>query len=567
MDKPVSQAEQAKPAKKKSAIVKLSILGVLLIIGLIFAFCPMQFGMTKYTPFISSIKLGLDLEGGVYAVYEAENTNTEDFDSKMNGTRSSLERLIVSKGYAEATVVREGTDRIRVEVPDVDDPSSLLNIIGEPAELRFELDSSKEVVLTGENVIAASGGWDQSSGYVVSLTLDSEGTTNFANATTNNIGSTMSIILTIGGEDQTISSPSIESAITTGRAIITGFSSQTEAQQIADQIMSGTFDVSLTLRETQTISATLGENALKYGIIAGVIGFFLIIIFLCIFYRMLGVAASISLLAYLVLYFFFLAALPWVQLTLPGIAGVLLSIGMAVDANVIIYERMKDEYRNGKSLIASYGGGFKKATVAIIDSNVTTIIAAILLYALGTGSIKGFALTLLVGIVVSLITSLLITRFITGSLVQLNNTNEKMYSLKRGKGFEALMPDVTDPEVAERLRVEQEEREKAKKKRKEKRERKNKVVEEVDSLVEQARREKSQNKNNNGETEDSTPLDTDISETTDDSSSETLATDSDTELNPDKILQSIENANNIDDVIENENSFEDDDVNTDGEEK
>lgn len=457
--------------KKKSAIVKLSILGGLLIIGIVLSFCSFNFGLTKYKSFANSIKLGLDLKGGVYAVYEASDTSASDFDSAMEGTKIRLQSLIVSKGYSEATVVREGSTRLRVEVPDVDNPSAIFKIIGKPAEVKFVLDETKEVVMTGsQHVLKASAGYYEGA-PVVELSLNSEGAKKFGDATSNNVGKTMSIVVEEEGEDpRTISQPTIEVAITNGRAIINGMADYDTAKNLADQIMSGTFDIPLSLKETATISATLGDRALMLGLIAGAVGLFLVMVFLCIVYRAYGGVASFCLMLYTVLMLFFLAVLPWVQLTLPGIAGIILSLGMAVDANIVITERIKYEYRNGKSIMASTHAGFKKATIAIIDSNVTTIIAAILLLIFGTGSIKGFALTLLIGIVLSLFTSLFVTRKVVKYVVTLNSTNPKLYNLKRGKAFENVRADETDAELQARLdaeaaakRAEKEAKKKAKK--------------------------------------------------------------------------------------------------------
>lgn len=500
MDNITAQAEQ-KPRKKKASIVKLAIFGFLLIVALVFCFTPMKFGLTTYTPFINSIKLGLDLKGGVYAVFEAVNTDTDNFESKLEGTRSSLEELLVGKGYSEATVIIENGQNIRVEVPDVDNASDVLRIIGEPAQISFVLDETGDVVITGDHVVNAEAGWTSQDGYIISLTLNSEGTTRFGTATSENIGKTMSIKVSIAGEETTISSPSINAAITNGRAIINGFSSQEDAQEIADQIMSGTFDVELKWRESSQIAATLGEDALFYGVIAGVVGFLLVIIYMCVFYRLLGVTATIALFAYIALYFFMLAVLPWVQLTLPGIAGVLLSIGMAVDANVIIYERIKDEYRNGKSIVASSYAGFKKATIAIVDSNVTTIIAAILLWILGTGAIRGFAMTLLVGIVLSLISALVFTRFIVRWFINISSNNAALYGLKRGVAFAQLEADMTDEEVQRRIDAEKEKHDEARRK---KREKKSKGIEfstETDSVIERAKADKENAKANHEEVE------------------------------------------------------------------
>lgn len=455
-------APTRKAVKKKSTITKLVLIGVAMLIGAIFAFVPMRFGLTQYHPFLSkeSISLGLDLQGGVYAVYQATNTDTENFDSKMEGTRSALENLLATQGYPEASIVREGTDRIRVEVPDVDDPSGILEIIGKPTSVKFVLDDTNETVITGENVVSADAYYDPQSGYVVRLRLNSEGRKKFADATTNNQGKTMSIYL--GDSTTPISSPTIKAAITNGEAIISGKFTSESAQELANQIMSGTFDVALELKESQTISPTLGENAMTYGLIAGVVGFVLVIAFLCVIYRMLGVAASFALIIYVIIYLFFLAVLPWVQLTLPGIAGILLSIGMAVDANIIIFERIKDEYRGGKSIMAAYHAGFKKALFAILDSNVTTVIACILLMLLGTGSVGGFALTLLVGVLVSLFTALVVSRLLIKYFINLNSYNAKLYNLKRSKQFENLDANETDAAIMADMEREQQEKEQLK---------------------------------------------------------------------------------------------------------
>lgn len=463
-------APSHKAVKKKSTITKLVLIGIATLIGAIFAFVPMQFGLNIYDPLLSEerISLGLDLKGGVYAVYQATNTDTDNFDSKMDGTRAALESMLADKGYTEATIVREGTDRIRVEVPDVDDPSGILEIIGEPTSVKFVLDSTGETVITGENVVSADAYYDTQNGNVVRLILNSEGRRKFADATTNNQGQTMSIYL--GDSESPISSPTINAAITNGEAIITGSFTAESAQKLADQITSGTFDVALELIQSQTISPTLGEDAMKYGLIAGIVGFVLVIAFLCVIYRMLGVAASFALLIFVIIYLFFLAVLPWVQLTLPGIAGILLSIGMAVDANIIIFERIKDEYRGGKSIMAAYHAGFKKALFAILDSNVTTVIACILLMLLGTGSVSGFALTLLVGVLVSLFTALVVSRALVKYFVNLNSYNAKLYNLKRGLQYSGLEADTTDAAVLESMERERKEREEKKDNSKKKRE-------------------------------------------------------------------------------------------------
>ena len=207
--------------------------------------------------------------------------------------------------------------------------------------------------------------------------------------------------------------------------------SYAEAEAYATKILSGTFAVELELFENSAVSATLGKDALGMGMIAGVIGFLLILVFMYLVYGTFGLMANLSLIIYFIILMFFLQAVPLVQLTLPGIAGIILSLGMAVDANVIIFERIKDEYRAGKKIPASVKAGFEKATSAILDGNVTTIIASIILYILGTGAIKGFAITLLIGLLISMFTGLVITKKLINIYLPLNPTKAKPYKLKR----------------------------------------------------------------------------------------------------------------------------------------
>lgn len=440
--------------KKKSSIIKLTLIGVALAIGIVLSVCSFRlpFSFYNYNSFASSIKLGLDLKGGIYAVYDAESAGVDNFDSKLAGTQKRLQDLLVSKGYSEAVVTIEGKSRLRVEVPDVDNPSAIFELIGKPAELQFVLDDTDEVVITGDDVTNAEGGYDSNAGSaVVSLELTSEGGKKFGSATSANIGKKMSIYLVTDGvrEKSPISTATIQDAITNGRAQITMSGQDTQAaKDLASQIMSGTFDVKLSLKESSTVSPTLGEKALFLGVIAGAVGLLLVILFLILRYRMFGVVATIALLIYTVLMLFFLAVFPWVQLTLPGIAGIILSLGMAVDGNIVIYERIRDEYRDGKSILASMHAGFKHATVAIFDSNITTIIAAIILIIFGSGSVSGFGVTLLIGILLSLFTSLLVTRGLCKWFTSLNSTNAKLYGLKRREGF-VESDEITDDDTSD----------------------------------------------------------------------------------------------------------------------
>ncbi len=437
--------------KKKSSIIKLTLIGVALAIGIVlsvFSF-KLPFGFYNYKSFASSIKLGLDLKGGIYAVYDTNSDGVDNFQSKLEGTQSRLQDLLVDKGYSEAVVTIEDNTRLRVEVPDVDDPKAIFTLIGKPAQLLFYLgdDNSSEPFMSGKNVVSAEGYYDsQQAKPVVSLVLDDEGRKAFGKVTTDNVGKNITIYSVTEGEDPSIvSQAKINEGITTGRAQITmSGSDATAAKELATQIMSGTFDVELTLLSSDVISPTLGEQALKLGIIAGAIGLLLVVAFLIWRYRLFGVVAAIALAIYTVLMLFFLAVFPWVQLTLPGIAGIILSLGMAVDGNVIIYERIRDEYAAGKSILASLNAGFKKAMVAIFDSNITTVIAAIVLIIFGTGTISGFGVTLLIGILLSMFTSLLVTRGLCKYFTAINSTNAKAYGLKRGKDYVETEPEVEE---------------------------------------------------------------------------------------------------------------------------
>lgn len=418
--------------RKRNAIIRFVIICTVIAIGLVAALVPFNVPGTnyRYKSFAGGIKLGIDLKGGVYAVYEAEQgaLSSEEFSNGLDGTVTRLSTLLTKEGYMEATVAREGSDRIRVEVPDVKNPEDLFAILGEPADLEFTLegdDPAKRV--TGKNVENAYVVADEGGQPAVQIILDSEGAARFGEITSNNIGKVMSIV--INGE--IFSQATIQAAITNGKPTITGRFTYEEAKELANQILSGAFDVRLSLIESSVVSATLGENALITSLIAGIVGIVGIIIFMVCLYRIMGVMASVALLLFTVLYLFILWAFPWVQLTLPGIAGIILSIGMAVDANVIIFERIKYEYKLGKSINASVNSGTKKAFSAILDANITTVIAAVVLIILGSGTIKAFGITWLIGILLSFFNSVVFSRYLLKNFLLINDKNPKLYNLKR----------------------------------------------------------------------------------------------------------------------------------------
>ncbi len=372
-------------------------------------------------PWSEAISLGLDLRGGVYTVYQADDTSVDDFDAKMNSTVNILISRLTRQGFTEATVTRQGNDRIRVEIPNVSDPNQILSIIGTPAQLEF-VDEAGKVLMEGSMIKNAAAAQDENGQPCVSFELNDEGAKLFADATAANLGKTIAITL----DGETISAPRVNSVIAAGRGEITGNFSAEEAQNLATLILSGALPLSLSQLEVSAISATLGIEALDKAIQAGIIGIILVMLFMLFRYRIMGVVADIALSLY-VMIVIILLVLTGAQLTLPGIAGIILGIGMAVDANVVIYERIREELKVGRPLDSSISKGFNRALSAIIDSNVTTIIAAIVLYAFGTGTVRGFALTLGIGVATSMFTAIFVTHRLLNIFVDLGVRNEKLY--------------------------------------------------------------------------------------------------------------------------------------------
>lgn len=401
-------------------VILLAAFGALAIFGL-------NIGALEIKPLVEGISQGLDLRGGVSAVYEAQDEGQSDFASLLSGTMAVLRNRLTNQGFTEATVTQQGTNRIRIEIPDVDDPNEILNIIGQPAHLEFKT-ADGETIMDGSAVVSAEMGYLDGQ-PVVQFTLNDEGAAAFATATAENVGSTISIEL----DGEVISAPKVDQAITGGQGYIEGNFTAESAQQLAMLIQSGALPLDIEQIEVRTISATLGEDALSTSMTAAVIGVLLVIVFMLVIYRLPGVMASLALLIYILIDLFLLAVIPGVQLTLPGIAGIVLSIGMAVDANVIIFERMKEEMRAGKTVRASVESGFKRAFSAILDSNITTIIAGLVLMIFGAGTIKGFAITLTIGVVCSMFTAVVVTRFLLRQMVGLNFTNHRLYGVRDAK--------------------------------------------------------------------------------------------------------------------------------------
>ena len=411
---------------KRRSVISLAIILVLIAAMAYLELQGAQIGAYDIIPVGDAISLGLDLRGGVYAVYEAEETGQEDFDTLMRGTITILQGRLSEKGFNEATVTQQGGNRIRVEIPNVSEPDEILKIVGTPAVLEFK-DPSGNVIMRGEQIKSARAGTYEGS-YVVFFEMDETGTKAFAEATTKFVGQQIAIEL----DGTVISDPKVNTPIPDGAGMITGSTTLEEATNLAMLIQSGALPLNIRQLEVRTISATLGVDALSTSILAGAIGIALVMVFMVIMYRLPGVVACIALSIYIVLTFLLIAVLPGIQLTLPGIAGIILSIGMAVDANCVIFERIKEELRGGAMLRMSVEAGFRNAFTAILDSNITTLIASVVLLLFGTGSIRGFAITLTLGVVLSMFSAIVVTRYLLRLMVKMGVTNKWSYGLKKG---------------------------------------------------------------------------------------------------------------------------------------
>lgn len=416
---------------------------------------------------IREINLGIDLRGGVYVLLEAQPNEKDlaegeeaapadlswwqkttawfrglfsgekgqssgDISAEdMAATIAILRNRVDSFGLAEPIIQQEGERRIRIELAT--DPTkpeqsqaAILDTIGKTALLEFK-DSSGKTVLTGANLVSAQAVY-QTDAYgrqvpMVSLEFNREGAQAFAELTASHIGLEVPILL----DGQVISSPEVRTAITDGKAVIENIGTLEDAARLANLLRSGALPLNMTQLEVRTVGPTLGADSLMKSLWAGLIGLALVMVFMLVLYRLPGLLASFALLAYIIILMDVLVALKAV-LTLPGIAGIILTVGMAVDANVIIFERFKEELRNGKTHRASVVAAFDKALSSILDGNITTLIVAAILYALGTGPIRGFALTLSLGIICSMFTAIVVTKMMMTNLVG-SNTVKRNWSL------------------------------------------------------------------------------------------------------------------------------------------
>ncbi len=395
------------------------VLAVVIIIVLIAGWYITVFGVGDKVGSIGDyIKLGLDLQGGVYVVMEAQTDATgSELKSLMTQTQAVIEKRVNEMGLTNPIISIEGENRIRVELPGAEDAEDAIEQIGKTAQLQFVL-ADGTVAVDGGHVKDAGTAQNQNgAGYVVTLEFDSEGSTAFEEATqkivngevtasedTGMTASQMAIVL----DDETISAPSVSTVISGGNAQIEGDFTQQEAADLAALIRGGALPVGLEEVQTSIVGPSLGMDSLDESILAAVIGALLVMILMISVYRLQGVASSIALALYCLMYLWIIVLFGTV-LTLPGIAGMILSVGMAVDANVIIFARVEEEYQKGKTLRVAAEQGYKRAIGTIWDSQLTTLIAALALYEFGSGDVRGFSLTLMIGIIISLFTATVIS--------------------------------------------------------------------------------------------------------------------------------------------------------------
>ena len=409
--------------KKSTGIISL-VLTVAVTAGLL-ALAAVGVGENK-TGAAKNIPLGLDLAGGVSITYQAKGETPSA--EEMNDTIYKLQKRV--EGYStEAQVYPQGDDRINIEIPGVTDANAILEELGKPGSLSFQ-DMSGNELLSGTDIKTAEAKAYKdnlnNTDYEVALTLTDEGAEKFAEATAANIGSRIAIVY----DGETISAPTVQTAITNGNAAITNMESYESAEHLASTIRIGSLKVELEEIQSKVVGAQLGADAIRTSLLAGIIGFALVVIFMIIMYRLPGVAAGIALTSYVGITLGLLNAFE-ITLTLPGIAGIILGIGMAVDANVIIFARIREEIGAGKSVKGAIKTGFQKALSAILDGNITTLIAAIILSLKGSGSVKGFAHTLALSIVVSMFTALVITRLVMNAFYALGLQDAKLYGIQK----------------------------------------------------------------------------------------------------------------------------------------
>ncbi|MBU5590974.1 protein translocase subunit SecD [Clostridium sp. MSJ-4] len=412
-------------SKGKSTLLFIGIIAIITFLGYAGAF-GLEIGGYEIKSFDKVISKGLDLQGGVSVLQEIvseEKVSNEDLER----TKELLSMRVNKLGVSETSVTTEGDRRIRVDIPGSFDSNAVVDTLTKTGELKF-VGPENDTILTGKDVQKATAYVDEKGQNIIGLELNSEGTKKFAEATEKYIYKNIAIYM----DDEKLTDPQVQSVITDGKATITGNRNYEEAKKIAGIIQSGALPVTLKTASVKTIGPTLGATAIPSSLKAGTIGILLVFVFMIVYYKVPGLLADIALALYILLVLFVFVYIGAV-LTLPGIAGFLLTIGMAVDANVLIFERIREELKTGKSIKASIDSGFHRALSSILDSNITTIIAGIVLYYLGSGAVKGFALTLMIGIILSMFTAITITRLFIKLAVNMGLLSKpSRFGVKRG---------------------------------------------------------------------------------------------------------------------------------------
>lgn len=387
---------------KQNPLLKLLAV-IIVIVGVFAAFI---------APLAGSIRQGLDLQGGTHVVLEGVDTEQAQVnDDAMNRVVKIMEKRVNELGLTEPIIQREGERRIIIELPGVKDPDKAIAVLGKTAMLEFK-DEEGNTVLSGTDLKDAREQTTQNNQNEVAIEFTDEGAQKFADLTSANVGRTIAILL----DGEVLTAPRVNEPITGGKAVITGSRNLEEAHNLAVLLRSGALPVKVDIIETRTVGPTLGQDSKDKSVFAFTVGVGAIFVFMLLFYRVSGLIANLSLMAYVIILLFVLKLLD-ATLTLPGVAGIILSIGMAVDANVLIFEHFKEEVKAGKTLRMAMDSGFKRAFTTIFDSNLTTIIAAAVLFFFGTGPIRGFAITLGLGVVISMFTAITLTQFMLKHLI------------------------------------------------------------------------------------------------------------------------------------------------------
>lgn len=395
----------------RSKAITLFLAVVVLIVG-VFTF--------MIGPLASSIKQGLDLQGGTHIVLEAEDTDTGKVtDDSVNRVIKIMERRINELGLTEPIIQREGFRRIIIELPGIKDPAKAIETIGKTAVLTFQ-NPEKETVMTGKDLKTAKEEIQQNGQYVVSIQFTDDGKRKFAELTTENVGRQIAILL----DGKVLTSPVVNEPITGGSAVITGSKTLEDAKQLAILLRSGALPVKVKVLEVRTVGPTLGADSKQKSIVAFGVGIALIVLFMLGLYRLSGFVATLALLVYVLINLFILSPfMLHATLTLPGIAGIILSMGVAVDANILIFERFKEEVFVGKTLRVSIEAGFKRALSTILDANTSVMITAVILILLGDGPVRGFAITLAIGVLISMFTAITVSRTLLRMLINCQFTD------------------------------------------------------------------------------------------------------------------------------------------------